>query len=390
MLELAVKARIPLIYVQTDDVIHSRAMLMACLGVNVALYAATGVKAAKGSGVFFIPDGHAMKEADLKAMYTDAAKAGRSIIFVNGPKNQAMYDAGILVCPESLIHDYVSKRFPSKAVNVSSHVQTLRGLTYKAVKDVCALAMTKFHELTPNGLRAMRRKYHGTIRGLHEIPTTLGYYQPPKFLTEWVDDEGPMFLGHTGLLQPRGLLLAGAPGTGKTMGAKYIAHSLDVPLYALNLGAVLGKYVGESESRLTESLQQAELCAPCVLLVDEVEKLFTGSDDSGVMNRILAQLLWWLEEKQDKVLVVMTTNDESVLPPELIRPGRIDQTMVFPYLDTEEANGLRYSILHSMIGDGAAKYHKSYGEIEGLTPSRVARDTINQVKQLLRTGVIKL
>jgi SpoVK/Ycf46/Vps4 family AAA+-type ATPase len=125
-------------------------------------------------------------------------------------------------------------------------------------------------------------------------------------------------------LRPRGLLLSGKPGTGKTMGAKRIASRLNVPLMRLDLGIVMSKYVGESEANLATALARVEEAQPCVMLIDEVEKLFHGEDESGVTQNLLAGLLWWMQEHRAAVLTIMTTNDMKKLPPELIRPGRID------------------------------------------------------------------
>ena len=113
------------------------------------------------------------------------------------------------------------------------------------------------------------------------------------------------------------------------MGAKHIAKSLELPLYLLNLGALSSKYFSESEKHMVRCLQQAENSAPCVLLIDEAEKLFAHTEDSGTSARLLAHLLWWLQEHNGKVLTIMTTNDESIIPPELWREGRIDKKLEF-------------------------------------------------------------
>ena len=125
---------------------------------------------------------------------------------------------------------------------------------------------------------------------------------------------------------PRGLLLLGIQGCGKSLAAKATAGILGVPLLRLDVGALYNKFHGETERNLRESLHQAEVMAPCVLWIDEIEKgLATGDGDDGLSRRILGSFLTWLAEKKHSVFVVATANDISRLPPELVRKGRFDE-----------------------------------------------------------------
>jgi SpoVK/Ycf46/Vps4 family AAA+-type ATPase len=125
---------------------------------------------------------------------------------------------------------------------------------------------------------------------------------------------------------PRGLLLLGVQGCGKSLAAKATAGILGVPLLRLDVGSLYNKYHGETERNLRESLQQAEIMAPCVLWIDEVEKgMAAGSGDDGLSRRVLGTFLTWLAEKKQSVFVVATANDISQLPPELVRKGRFDE-----------------------------------------------------------------
>lgn len=125
---------------------------------------------------------------------------------------------------------------------------------------------------------------------------------------------------------PRGLLLLGIQGCGKSLAAKATAGILGMPLLRLDVGALYNKYHGETERNLRESLQQAEVMAPCVLWIDEIEKAFaTGDGDSGLSRRVLGTFLTWLAEHEGTVFVVATANDISQLPPELVRKGRFDE-----------------------------------------------------------------
>jgi SpoVK/Ycf46/Vps4 family AAA+-type ATPase len=126
--------------------------------------------------------------------------------------------------------------------------------------------------------------------------------------------------------QPRGLLLLGVQGCGKSLAARAAAGIYGVPLLRMDFGSLYNKYHGESERNLRESLATAEVMAPCVLWIDEIEKgLATGDGDSGTSRRVLGTFLTWLAEKKGAVFVVATANDISALPPELIRKGRFDE-----------------------------------------------------------------
>lgn len=125
---------------------------------------------------------------------------------------------------------------------------------------------------------------------------------------------------------PRGLLLLGVQGCGKSLAAKASAGILQVPLLRLDMASLYNKFYGETERNLRESLRQAEVMAPCVLWLDEIEKALSASDnDDGVSRRVLGSFLIWLAEKRSPVFVVATANDISRLPPELVRKGRFDE-----------------------------------------------------------------
>jgi SpoVK/Ycf46/Vps4 family AAA+-type ATPase len=142
-----------------------------------------------------------------------------------------------------------------------------------------------------------------------------------------------------GLDAPKGFLLLGVQGCGKSLAAKAAASAFGVPLLRLDFGALYNKYHGETERNLRESLQTAEVMAPCVLWLDEIEKgLATGEGDSGTSQRVLGTLLTWMAERKSRVLLVATANNIDALPPELIRKGRFDE-IFFVDLPTPEQRG---------------------------------------------------
>ena len=129
-----------------------------------------------------------------------------------------------------------------------------------------------------------------------------------------------------GLDAPRGVALIGIPGTGKSLCAKVAAGMWKLPLLRLDMGAVFGGLVGASEKNIREAMQIAEVIAPCVLWVDEIEKAFAGSTgDSGTSSRVLATFLTWMQEKQAPVFVFATANSIERLPPEFLRKGRFNE-----------------------------------------------------------------
>jgi SpoVK/Ycf46/Vps4 family AAA+-type ATPase len=129
-----------------------------------------------------------------------------------------------------------------------------------------------------------------------------------------------------GLPAPKGIALIGIPGTGKSLTAKMIGGLWRLPLLLLDMGALFGSLVGESEERTRRALRLAETVSPCVLWIDEMEKgLAHGGLDSGTSTRVFGTILTWMQEKTAPCFVVATANDISSLPPELLRKGRFDE-----------------------------------------------------------------
>jgi SpoVK/Ycf46/Vps4 family AAA+-type ATPase len=157
-------------------------------------------------------------------------------------------------------------------------------------------------------------------------------------LKAWLEKRCAAFDGSApGLDAPKGVLLLGVQGCGKSLAARACAGIFNIPLLRLDCAALYDKYVGESERNLRESLASAEVLAPCVLWIDEIEKGFaSGDSDGGATRRVLGAFLTWLAEKSSHVFVVATANDITALPPELIRKGRFDEIFFvdLPNLDT--------------------------------------------------------
>ena len=150
-------------------------------------------------------------------------------------------------------------------------------------------------------------------------------------LKEWLLRRGGAFSDQArqyGLPHPKGLLLVGIQGTGKSLTAKAIAHRWHLPLLRLDVGRLFGGLVGESESRTRQTIQLSEALAPCILWIDEIDKAFAGlgsKGDSGTASRVFGTFVTWMAEKTSPVFVVATANEIQSLPPELLRKGRFDE-----------------------------------------------------------------
>ncbi len=141
------------------------------------------------------------------------------------------------------------------------------------------------------------------------------------------------------LAPPRGILLVGVPGCGKSLAAKVIARQWKMPLLKLDAGRLFDKFIGESEKNFRKAIEMAESLAPIVLWIDELEKAMNpggGDTDGGLSRRLFGAFLTWLQEKQQEVFVVATANDLSVLPPELLRKGRFDEIFFVDLPDEAE------------------------------------------------------
>jgi ATP-dependent 26S proteasome regulatory subunit len=149
-----------------------------------------------------------------------------------------------------------------------------------------------------------------------------------------------------GLPYPKGLLLVGVQGTGKSVAAKIIAYEWELPLLRLDFGRLFASLVGQSEQRVRKMIEIAEALSPCVLWVDEIDKAFAGaqsSGDSGTTSRVLATFITWLSEKSSAVFVVATANNIDNIPPEILRKGRFDE-MFFLGLPTREEREAIFSV----------------------------------------------
>ena len=189
-------------------------------------------------------------------------------------------------------------------------------------------------------LSQFKDRIFGDLAGLERVRLQDDYQVGGlENLKEWLAGKQRLMTGDLtgwGVKPPKGVLLCGVPGCGKSLSAKAIAQQWELPLYRLDMAAVMGMYVGESESRLRDALATADRAAPCILWIDEIEKgLASNSSDNSVTRRLIGQFLFWMQESTSKVFLVATSNDVSTLPPELLRKGRFD-AVFFVDLPTPE------------------------------------------------------
>jgi SpoVK/Ycf46/Vps4 family AAA+-type ATPase len=211
-------------------------------------------------------------------------------------------------------------------------VDNLSGLTAADSERLVRQAIFDDGALTMSDLQGvLAAKYQLLNRGgtLTYEPDTAKFADVGgmQSLRNWLMSRKPAFDGNAPELDaPKGVLLLGVQGCGKSLAARAAAGIFGVPLVRLDFGALYSKWHGESEKNLRESLQAAEALAPCVLWIDEIEKaLADGEGDSGTSRRVLGTFLTWLAEQRARIFVVATANDINSLPPELIRKGRLDE-----------------------------------------------------------------
>lgn len=142
--------------------------------------------------------------------------------------------------------------------------------------------------------------------------------------------------------KPKGVLIVGMPGCGKSLTAKATANIFSMPLFKLDMGRLMGRYVGESEKNLRQALAIASRAEPCILWIDEIEKGFSGigGDQTGIASRLFGYFLTWLQENQSRVFVVATANDITQLPPELLRKGRFDELFFVDFPNKSERKNI--------------------------------------------------
>lgn len=225
-----------------------------------------------------------------------------------------------------------------------------KGLTEFEILNLLALSYADDGDLTRKDLRLIFYQKQQMIKKagiLEMIPLkeTIDDIGGLENLKAWFIKKAKVYKNMNnakkyGVDMPKGVLIAGVPGCGKSLNAKAAANLFEVPLLRLDMGRLMGKYVGESEGNLRSAIALAEAISPCVLWIDELEKAFAGIGGTGggaeVTTRLFGNFLTWMQEKESPIFVVATANDITKLPPELLRKGRFDEIFYVGLPNKEE------------------------------------------------------
>lgn len=210
----------------------------------------------------------------------------------------------------------------------------LQGLSEMEIKNIISSLIVK-GSISKDDLKELKfskQKLFNEIAGLESIAIEDDFsIAGLDNLKEWLYEKKVLMdptkkeeLQKRGVAAPKGILLTGVPGCGKSLCSKATANIFNIPLYRLDLATVQGEYVGQSERQLKQALDTAEYVSPCVLWIDEIEKGLNDSH-SGVTSKMIGQFLFWLQECQKPVFVIASANSIESLPPELVRKGRFDE-----------------------------------------------------------------
>jgi SpoVK/Ycf46/Vps4 family AAA+-type ATPase len=252
---------------------------------------------------------------------------------------------------EDEIHQELTRLVTSLNITVDPELfenltQACQGLSLERIRRVLSKIIATYKTIDSNSIGVLLSEKKQIISqteileycSVNEKITNLGGLTNLK---DWLNKRKTAFslqASNYGLPTPRGLLLIGIQGTGKSLTAKAIANDWQLPLLKLDVGKLFGGIVGESESRLRQMINLAETISPCILWIDEIDKAFTNTEskgDSGTSNRVLATFISWLSEKTKPVFVISTANNIDLLPLEIIRKGRFDEIF---FLDLPKLN----------------------------------------------------
>lgn len=213
---------------------------------------------------------------------------------------------------------------------------SLQGMSAYEIDRMLDMAMSSNGTLSAEDKEMILRQKKQMVRqsGILELvdtPADINEVGGLEALKEYIKNKARIFAKLSeaksrGVSVPKGVFLVGMPGSGKSLCAKASAKLFEVPLLKMDMGSMMGKYVGESESRLRHAIKIAEASAPCVLWIDEIEKAFSGvGGHNDILTRMFGYFLTWMQDKDSPVYVIATANNAESLPPELKRKGRFDE-----------------------------------------------------------------
>ena len=244
-------------------------------------------------------------------------------------------------------------------------------------------------------------KIFGSVPSISRIPVGDVHVAGLEGVKQWLDSKQKIFfapkedLERKHISSPKGILLAGVPGCGKSLSARLIAKQWQLPLYRFDIGALFDKYVGESERNMRLALEYVDSVSPCVLWIDEIEKELSSSGDNDTAKRMLGAFLYWLQEYTGRVFLVATANDISKMPPELFRKGRLSEIFFVDLPSAEERKAaielycslcLDVRLTPEQVGELAARSDGfSYADIEAAIKSVAEREYTQNSKESFDT-----
>ena len=253
------------------------------------------------------------------------------------------------------IHNMTPLEIGISKDGLAAIIRNLRGLSIRQAKQLIydvVSADLRFEDADVNKIIAGKRRMFQSdgLLDYVEAPLTMDEIGGMANLKKWLSLRKDGFTekaAEFGITPPRGVLILGVQGAGKSLCAKAIATAWQQPLYRLDCGTLYNSFVGESERNLRKALRQIEAMSPAILWIDEIEKAFASaasqSTDGGLSKRMFATLLTWMQEHQEAVFLVATANDIQALPPELLRKGRFDE-IFFVKLPGKEARKAIFNI----------------------------------------------
>lgn len=265
----------------------------------------------------------------------EEARPHTAVVSVRGPKPEEFRDLVKHICRD--LKSRMSVRIDLTSDNMNRLLRNLKGLTLMEAEKILTRAMIEDGRLDARDIEAVFREKKAIVEreGLLEFtPTETGFQGIADLagLKAWLTRRkcvmtDPDGAARFGLPFPKGILLLGVPGSGKSLCAKAVAAEWGLPLLKMDPSRLYNKYIGESEKNYRRAMETAERLSPVVLWIDEIEKAFPpgGGDDSGVSQRVLGSFLTWLQERKGDVFVAATANDIDRLPPPLLRKGRFDE-----------------------------------------------------------------
>jgi hypothetical protein len=348
------------------------------------------IRASRGDGVWLLkdPQSHLENPAALRALRETAqefAGSARTLVLVGPlvPRKPELEDLEVrfeFALPgrdelKRLVADVVRRtvgdrgqtRVVLSPAEAEALASDLEGLTMFEAERSLARAIVEDGLLDGSDLVRIRETKQNLVGGggvLELVAAPEGFERIGGLtrLKKWIETrkEGFLAAGGEGALDPpRGLLLLGVQGCGKSLASKAVAACWGVPLFSLEAGRLLAPYIGESERNLREALKRVERMAPCVLWIDEVEKAFVSAksseSDGGVSQRLLGALLTWMQEHRRRVFFVATCNSVDELPPELMRKGRVDEVF-FVDLPAADARAEIFRLHLSRRGEDASRF----------------------------------